>query len=125
MKNETCQERISGKLVEVPLEQTINGLLQLWSKETGLRYFKPIPNFYKRKGVKIVEEKLITCVRDITGSCGHALNRIERILDLTLELEKWSEKAYRSRAGKTLTGTHDFSLSDQDQNQIAKLTRNQ
>ncbi len=38
MKNDTCQARKSGKLVEVPVMERIRSLVREWAQRTGLRH---------------------------------------------------------------------------------------
>jgi len=133
MKNETCQERKSGKLVEVALEESIESLLQYWANLTGLRYFKPVHNVYVNGNQNVTDEDLFNSVRELTGSCGHAVNRIERIREITSELEDWKKYTQKiaaaasntSAANVKLTETKEFAFSEQDQMQVAQLTRNQ
>ena len=112
MKNETCQERKSGKLVEVSLNDSIDSLLQYWAHQTGLRYFKPLQNCFINGKDASSEEQVFDCVRELTGTCGHAINRLERIREITEELAEWKRHTQKLAVAASNTSAASVKLTD-------------
>ena len=119
--------------MEVPLSQSIENILKHWSQLTGLRYFKPINN-----AADLTEDILLSCLKELTGHCGHARDRLYRLELSARELDEWTRTALRAAgqndrhrrrssvdtSGVSADGSKLF-ISTADQLQVEKLTRSQ
>ena len=116
------------------LSQSIENILKHWSQLTGLRYFKPI-----NVVPDLNEDYLLSCLKELTGHCGHARDRLYRLEANANELDEWKRTALRAagqnerqrrRSSVDASGLNnpDMSkpfISAADQVQVEKLTRSQ
>eukprot|EP00937_MAST-01D_sp_MAST-1D-sp2_P003651 g3651.t1 len=108
MKNDTCQARRSGKLVEMKVEERIRLLLVDWGEVSGLRPAAAMADCMAN-GANLTHEQLSERLKRHTG-VGHVDERTRRLQLSVNELSEWK----RPRK-----------LSEQDADIIAKLTKAQ
>ena len=135
MKNETCQARRAGKLVEMAVDERIVTLLESWAAQTGLRAQAPSPQGgaadASDKAIGgMTEEALLERIKRLTGA-SNLSERAARVTTMVAELLEESRGHRRAggaggrRAGGTMlpAGGSGGLLSDSDQNAVARLTK--
>lgn len=121
MKNETCQARQAGKLVEKPVDERIVSLLESWAQQTGIKPGEaPGAGASSDKAAATLsEEALVERLRRLVG----APNFVDRLGRVGRETGEVLELRRGARRGGSGMGSLPALLTGSDQETVAKLTR--
>ena len=126
MKNNTCQGRKSGKLVEMTLEHRIRTLLSDWGEKTGLcpASLRNMLQIDESVDPGTLSEQRVVEILRRYGRAGNVRERLARLQVQLKELEIWKRRsvAASQRAGEVASTAV---ITDKDQSMVAKLTKAQ
>lgn len=124
MKNETCQARRAGKLVEMTIDERITTLLESWAQQSGIKPGSGVADT-DRSIAALGEDALFERLKRLSPATPHIQDRMGRLSALVGEITDMRRGlgGRRGPGGGSVVLGDVSNLTEGDQSVVAKLTR--